>query len=134
MKKLTFLVIILGTLLSTAYARKPAVLDFVGIEHESFGKRVPTNAQISYNLSTRDFSKYRVTQIPKVEDAANSFSFSTVFTIFLLLCLPFASWVLIKVKMDNKELATKQVSLDIISKYKKIKSEDSDIDEDRMAS
>lgn len=106
--------------INSAIARSPAVMDFVGVEHESFKhQRVPSGANTAYNLESKDYSSYQE-QLKNVEPV-NYFNFSTFISLFFILCLPFATWLTLKIKSDNQKVKTKQMGIEIISKYRKVK-------------
>jgi hypothetical protein len=131
----SMLCMLLGTQL--AFARSPAVLDFVGIEHESFKyQRTPSGDQTSFNFEKKDYSSYQKNQF--TQDPVNTFSFSTFAALLFILCLPFTAWLIMKVRMDKKSTRVDGVAgVEIIAKYreaKKLAEESKDYDDIKKAS
>lgn len=120
---------------SLAFSRSPAVLDFVGIEHKTFKyQRIPSGATATYNFEQKDYSSYQKAQF--TPEPTNYFTFSTFISLLFVLCLPFATWLTIKIKTDNRLVESKQAGIEIISKYreaKKLAEESSNDDDDQIS-
>jgi hypothetical protein len=138
MSILMFLLAISAIQVQTSFARSPAVLDFVGIEPEGFGKKVPQGLVPAYNFeSGKDFA----TRTPQSENQSNmkvmpengTFTFSSLLAIFAVIALPFMTWFMIQAQMERKKLEAQIQSEEILAKYRTIheqtKSQDKDDDD-----
>lgn len=135
MSILMFLLAISTIQLQSSFARSPAVLDFVGIEPEGFGKKMPSGPVPSYNFET---GKEFATRAPQSESTTSlknlqengTFTLSGLLAIFAVIALPFMTWFMIQAQMERKKLEAQIQSEEILAKYRTIheqsKAEDKD--------
>jgi len=119
----------------SSFARSPAVLDFVGIEPEGFGKKVPDGLVPAYNFeSGKDFAS-RTPQSTsktnmKVESDHNTFTLSSLLAIFAVIALPFLTWFMIQAQIERKKLEAQIQSEEILAKYRTIQEQTKSDDKD----
>lgn len=130
MKLLTLFCLL--TLANISFGRSPAVLDFVGIEPMNAPKQiVAVNNPVGFKFmdkqarSPQSIGHEVESQLPE-----GVMTFSTLFSLLVILSLPFVSWFVIQNQMDKKRRENLQKSEEIISKYKKAKKESSSDDDD----
>jgi len=135
---LLFLLAISASSLQSAFARSPAVLDFVGIEPEGFGKNVPKGLVPAFNFeSGKDFASRTPQSAQKINanqmnivESSETFTFSTLLVLLAVLALPFMTWFMIQSQVERKKLEAQIQSEEIIAKYKSIQSQKKDDDQD----
>lgn len=95
--KYLFIITVLIIASSLSYARKPAVEDFVGVEHENY-QVTPKGAEVLFNFNENISSQ-------------NQNSTSTFFTFFFLgafISLPFLMWAGLA-KQKHQRVPTKSI-------------------------
>lgn len=124
------LIILIVTPLSFAYARKPAVEDFVGIEIEHpEGTPQGTEGLFNFEKDINHFEQNKNTtamkEIKETPVAAETTKggFTTVMGIFFLLGLPAAIWLFMVNNLRQKAHIESASNIEVLEKYRREKQE-----------
>jgi hypothetical protein len=115
---------------SLAQGRKPAVEDFVGIEVEH-PETIPQGTEGLFNFE-KDIADYETTlnaepnnKSPVIsasyENAAKTWSMSTVIGVTTILILPLLSWLLVMLHMKRQATSESISNLKVLENYRKEK-------------